>query len=161
MPSRQKRRPNLPPADHAARYCHHQRVIRDPVTSQILGVFPQAFELRPKIKETYLSLNHFECLGGTLNHQYKTILKVLRSKKLPCPASAALARVNAGAIIACGNECGHSLRLRPRPRPTDPSYVGLEGLPLDNSDQALLAKLARRTCVEIRAIADIDAAPAN
>jgi hypothetical protein len=157
MPRRQRRRPDIPADEHVARHCNHQRVIRDRVTKQITGIYPQAFELRPQLKETYLSVNHFECLRGTLAAQFKEILAILRTKR-SCGKDSALARLNAGEIITCGQERGHSLRLRASGSRNDPSYVQLLGLPLDNSDQLLLGNLAKRACVEVRAVSEIDEA---
>ena len=52
-----------------------QRVIRDPKTQAITGLFPQAFELRPKIKETYLSTHWMEFFAAVVDAQFKKFLQ--------------------------------------------------------------------------------------
>lgn len=142
---------DVPSGHHVARYCHPQRgVVRDPVTKEPVGLWPEAFRLRNNRKrpETYLSLNHFEHFAGSLADQYDAIAAVMLSK-LTLPPRPVIARLSASAIVACGVDRAKDLRLRKRGSKKDPSYVHLEGMPLDNSDAILLADLARKTCIEI------------
>jgi hypothetical protein len=153
------KRNDVPSGDHVARYCHPQRIIWDPVTGDLKGLFPAVFKLRDHLPkpETYISLNHFEHFGADIDNQFREILSVMR-KKFKNPPEPVVARLNSGRILSCGASRQRQLRLRRRANKTDPSYVALEGLPLDNSDEILLAKLASETCVEVRSGAQIEAA---
>ena len=143
-------RNDVPGSDHVARYCHPRRVIFDVATGALIGLFPDVFKLRQQSGETYLSLNHFEYFKGDLDHQFSEILVVMRSK-FKRPPEPIIARLSAAQVIACGARRQKNLRLRKRGKKgSDPSYVALEGLPLDNSDTILLTELASKTCVEVR-----------
>jgi hypothetical protein len=157
MAKPKKTRRDVPRADHIARYCNPQRVIRDPVTDAINGVYPQAFELRPQ--ETYLSASWLESFGGneSSDYQFKAALRAFRAK-LSIKHSGALARINAGRIIDVGAERGHSLRVHDRSSKANPGYASIDNTPLDNSDLQLLATFADE-CIEIRCVSAIDALP--
>jgi hypothetical protein len=159
MVKQKQTRRDVPSADHIARYCNSQRVIRDPITDKINGVYPQAFELRPK--ETYLSASWFESFGRDAghDHQFKSALEALRIKHRSVKSDGAFARLNAGRIFEVGAERGHSLRVRDRSSADDPGYASIENTPLDNSDLELLATFANDSCLEIRSVAAIDAIP--
>ena len=159
MAKKKQTRRDVPGADHIARYCNPQRVIRDPVTDEIGGVYPQAFELRPK--EAYLSASWLESFGRVagLDHQFKTALAALRAKHPGVKSRGAFARLNADRILAVGAERGHSLRVRDRSRPDDPGYASIDNTPADNSDLELLAVFANDCCIELRGVAAIDAIP--
>jgi hypothetical protein len=47
--------------------------------------------------------------------------------------------------------------MRDRSSIANPGYVGLEGMPRDNSDTEFLGILVPQLCIEARSIADIDA----
>jgi hypothetical protein len=47
--------------------------------------------------------------------------------------------------------------MRDRSSIANPGYVGLEGMPRDNSDIEFLGILVPQLCIEARSIADIDA----
>lgn len=150
------RRNDVPANEHVARYCHPQRVIRDAATGTVTGLFPEVFKLRTHQNETYLSLNHFEYFVGDTDHQYREILAVMRIK-FKRPPEPVIARLNAGKIVACGISRQRQLRVRRRGNDKDPSYASLEGLPQNNGDEILLAKLAGETCIEVRSGSEIDA----
>jgi hypothetical protein len=151
---------DIPADHHVARYCHPQRgVVRDPSTKAILGLWPQAFELRSRNvtlptgqvqiqREAYLSLNYFEHFGHDLANQLLEILATMRAK-FKRPPEPVIARLNVGRIIACGTANNRLLRVRRKFSKTDPSYAALEGLPLDNSDHNLLTQMAQRAWVAI------------
>ncbi len=84
---------------------------RDPATKEIKGVFPQAFELRVKIGERYLSLNWFEFFGDTVPAQYRGVVAALRDKRNVTPRCG-IVRLNAAEIMDAGAARGLSLRLR-------------------------------------------------
>lgn len=161
MAKQKQTRRDVPSADHIARYCNHQRIIRDPITDEIKGVYPHAFALREPDKETYLSASWLEFFGkdDSLDHQFKSALNALRAKHRGVKSDGAFARLNAGRVLEVGAECGHSLRVRDRSAPDDPGYASIENTPLDNSDNKLLAAFANDCCIEVRGVAAIDAMP--
>jgi hypothetical protein len=158
MAKQKQIRRDVPSADHIARYCNHQLVIRELITDKITGVYPQAFELRPK--ETYLSASWLESFSRDAghDHQFKSALAALRKKHRGVKSDGAFARLNAGRVVEVGAERGHSLRVRDRSSADDPGYASIENTPRDNSDE-LLATFANDCCIEIRSVAAIDAIP--
>jgi len=157
---KQQRR-DVPSNHHVARYCNPQRVMRDPKTEAIIGVFPEAFALRKElpVRETYLSTHWMEDFGVDINidAQFQAVISALRKKHSNVRSTGAFTRLNAGRIVAAGVERGHRVRVRDRSSPKDPGYAEISGTPLDNSDRELLARFANDCCTEIRGVADIDA----
>ena len=159
--TKQRRRNDVPQTDHVARYCNPQRVMRDEATDMIIGVFPQAFELRQATKESYISAYWMEQLGNAVSDQFQGALAGLRKKHPNVKAKGAFARLNAGKVVRVGVSSGNSIRIRDRSKLLDPGYAGIYGTPLDNSDMELLAHFATDCCVEIRSIFDIDSTSKN
>jgi hypothetical protein len=153
---RQARRPDVPHVDHVARHCNPQRIIRHPVTRQVQGVWPEAFELRVTKNEKYLSVHWMECFSTDVDLQFRDVVKALRKKRCVVPNSA-IARLNAGLIARAGSLRGHLLRIRDRSSTSDPGYAGIFGMPRDNSDAELLALFATECCTQVRAVSDIEA----
>jgi hypothetical protein len=155
----QHRRQDVPNSDHVARYCNPQRVIRDPKTQAIRGLFPQAFELRQKIKETYLSVHWMESFAAGVDAQFKKVVAALRKKHPNVKTFGAFARLNAGLVVQAGAARKLSIRIRDRSSRSDPGYSGIFGMPLDNSDLEFLALLANECCLQVRGVSVIDALP--
>jgi hypothetical protein len=153
---KQTRRPDVPHAHHVARHCNPQRVIRDQVTGQVRGVWPEAFELRVKKNEEYLSVHWMEYFATDTGTQFRDVVKALRKKRDVAPNSA-IARLNAGLVVRAGSSRGHSLRIRDRSSAIEPGYAGIYGMPRDNSDTELLAQFVTECCVQVRAVRDIEA----
>lgn len=153
---KQVRRPDVPPQDHVARHCNPQRVIRDPKTDKITGTHPAAFALRDKEGEPYLSLYWMEFFHQGVPEQFRSVVAALRRKRTVRPRSA-IARLSVQAILDAACERGQVLRLKDRSHRDSPGYVGLEGLPLDNSDMELLALFATQCCNDVKGVAEIDA----
>src|ERR1019366_5863881 len=128
---KQARRPDVPHADDVARHCNPQRVIRHPVTRQVQGVWPEAFELRVTKNEEYLSVHSMEYFSPDIAPQFLEVVKALRKKRDLVPNSA-IARLNAGLIVGAGSLRGHSLLIRDRSSTSDPGYSGIYGMPRDN-----------------------------
>ena len=158
MPRKVKeRRRDVPEKDHVARYCNPQSVIRDPETGRVIGLFPDAFELRPKLKETYLSTHWMEYFDAdNCDRQFKECLSALRVKHKNVKPSGVSARMSVGAVIAAGRQQALAIRVRDRSEASDPGYSGIYGQPLDNSDRQFLTMLSENCCVEIREIKEID-----
>jgi hypothetical protein len=152
---KQRRREDVPHKDHVARYCNPQRVIRDPNTNAIIGVFPQAFELRPKIKESYLSTHWMESFAVDVDAQFQAVVAALRDKLKIVRPEAAVARLNAGCVVQGGAMRELSIRIRDHSSRNDPGYSGIYGMPRDNSDVEFLALLANECCIEVRGVAEV------
>lgn len=150
---KQQRRPDVPVEHHVARHCNFQCIDHDPLTGAVRGLFPAAFELKTAKKEPYLSLNWFEYFDCDLSDQYKRIVVALKAKR-NVPAGSAIARLNAGDIMDAGAARSLKLRLRDRSSDSNPAYVGLEGMPMDNSDETLIGLLVK-ACLEIRKVGSI------
>jgi hypothetical protein len=147
----------VPSTNHLARYCNPQRVIRDPITRAITGAYPPAFELRPQIKETYLSTYWMEfppADTATVDAQFRTVLTTLRCKHPNVKPEGAFARLNAGRVVQAGLLRQLSIRILCRSKRDDPGYTGIYGMPLDNSDSIFLAQLANECCIEVRGVAE-------
>jgi hypothetical protein len=157
--NKQRRSQDVPPKDHIARYCNPQRVIRDLETNDIIGVRPQAFELRPKIKEKYLSIYWMEALATEIHKQFKRVVESLRKKHPNVKPDGAFARLNAGLVLQAGQVRKLPIRILNRSTKHDPGYSGIYGMPLDNSDLQFLALLAYECCIEVRGVVAIDALP--
>lgn len=151
---KQPRRKDVPPEDHVARYCNPQRVIRDPNTNAIIGVFPQVFKLRPKIKEKYLSSHWMESFSPDVDAQFQAVVAAL-GKKLTIEPKAAIARLNVGYVVQAGVMKNYSIRIQNHSKPNDPGYSGIYGMPLDNSDSIFLDLLATECCIEVRGVAEM------
>lgn len=152
---KQRRRDDVPNTDHVARYCNPQRVMRDPQTGAIIGVFPQAFALRPEIKESYLSTHWMEFFELDVDAQFQAVVAALRNKLKIVRPEAAVARLNAGCVVQEGVMRGLSIRIRDHSNRNDPGYSGIYGMPRDNSDIEFLALLANECCIEVRGIDEV------
>lgn len=153
--TKQRRREDVPITDHVARYCNPQRVIRDPNTHAVTGVFPQAFALRPEKKELYLSTHWMESFAEDVDAQFQAVVTTLCDKLNIVRPEAAVARLNAGCIVQEGAMRRLSIRIRDRSNRNDPGYSGIYGMPRDNSDVEFLALLANECCIEVRGVAEV------
>ena len=157
MPKTKQKRRDVPSAHHLARHCNSQRVIRDPTTRDIKGVWPEAFELRVTLNEKYLSTHWMEYFSSNdIEKQFKEVVKALRVKR-NVGANSAIARLQAASVVDAGKGRGHNIRIRDRSSNADPGYAGIDGMPLDNSDRELLAILANECCMQVRGVGEIDA----
>ncbi len=145
----------VPPDDHVARYCNPQRVIRDPNTDTIKGVFPQAFELRTNKKELYLSTHWMESFSEENDLQFQGVVAALRKKMEVVRPKAAIAKLNTGCVVRCGAMRGLAIEIRDRSNSHNPGYAGIYGMPLDNSDDLFLAQLADECCIEVRGVDEV------
>lgn len=151
---KQAHRKDVPPEDHVARYCNPQRVMRDPDTNAIMGVFPQAFKLRTKINEKYLSSHWMESFSTDVDTQFQAVAAAL-GKKLTIEPKAAIARLNVGYVVQAGVKKNHSIHVRNQSKPNNPGYSGIHGMPLNNSDSIFLDLLATECCIEVRGVTEM------
>src|SRR5258708_2680440 len=128
---------------HVVRRCGKQAIERDKLTNAVVGLFPAAMRLREQINETYLSANWLEHCDGTKNERLKVVAVIYRRKaKRPLSLESGIAVVNAGRVREIGSGHHRNLAVRFTPSRDDPSYSRISGLPLDNSDELLVASLA-------------------
>ena len=147
---------------HVVRRCGHQVIERDAVTQEVKGLFPAAMRLRTYInpRETYLSTNWLEQCDGTKAERLKVVVAVHRAKaKSPLSLKSGVAILNAGKVLEIGVAHRRGLAVRHTPTATDPSYSRVSGLPLDNSDDALIASLAEEAYRDFMLLKDVDALP--
>ncbi len=125
---------NLMHEDHVVRYVKPKFVIKGD-DGAALGVFPQAFELRPE--EEYLSTSWREFYQGTRVEQLK---KVRRDTTLQCASSAVFASVNVGAFHSACTNCSRKVRIIHEPVEGIPAHSSIRQFPKD--DQVLQTQLA-------------------
>ena len=150
--SKAPKQSRVPPEDHVAHYCNPQKVIREPETDAIIGVFPQAFALRQEKNELYLSAHRMEFFAVDVDVQFQEVVVALRNKNLILKPRGAIAKLNAGSVVEGGNMRGLSIEVRDRSNTNNPGYAAIYGMPLDNSDDLFLAQLADECCVEVRSV---------
>ena len=145
---------------HVVRRCGYQVIERDSLTKTVVGLFPKAMMLRTEIKESYLSVNKLEHCDGSKIEQLKAVVAIQRAKaigRLSLQSGAAILKT--GRILEIGTGNGHRLVVTFTPNKDDPSYSRVSGLPLDNSDENLIANLTVEAYQDFMLLADIDALP--
>jgi len=155
---RVKRYVRIADEHHVVRRCAYQVIERDSVTRAVIGLFPAAFRLRQEQNESYLSANWLEQCDGTKLQRLKIIVAIQRQKaKGNLSPQSGVAILNAGRIREIGVAQRRALAVRHTPNRDDPSYARVSGLPLDNSDDLLLANLAAEAYRDFRLLSDVDA----
>ena len=145
---------------HVVRRCGYQVIERDALTSKVVGLFPEAMMLRTEIEKSYLSVNKLEHCGGTKIEQLKAVVAIQRAKAISqLSLQSGVAILKTGSILEIGTRNGHRLVVRFTPKRDDPSYSRISGLPLDNSNQILIANLTVEAYQDFMLLADIDALP--
>ena len=145
---------------HVVRRCGFQVIERDALTNEVVGLFPKAMMLRTDIREKHLSVNMLEHCEGTKIEQLKAVVTIQRSKfKGKLSLQSGVAILKTGRILEIGTGNGHRLVVRFTPERDDPSYSRISGLPLDNSDEILIANLTVEAYQDFMLLADIDALP--
>ena len=160
MPSR--RYTKIGAEHHLVRRCGYQVIERDAATNEVKGIFPAAMRLRAQSKppETYLSTNWLEHCDGTKAERLKAVVAIHRAKaKSPLSLESGVAVLNAGRALDIGRAHQRRLAVRHTPTVTDPSYSRISGLPLDNSDEALIASLAEEAYRDFMLLKQVDALP--
>jgi hypothetical protein len=145
---------------HVVRRCGGQVIEREKLTNAAVGLFPAAMRLRVKINETYLSANWLEHCDGTKVERLKVIVAIFRKKaERPLSLQSGIVVINAGKIREIGTAHRRNLAVRHTPKREDPSYSRVSGLPLDNSDDLLIASLAEEAYQDFTLLGDLDALP--
>lgn len=156
--SKQSRKPDVPGEHLIARYCEKNFVIRDPVTLEFKGIFPQAFALKEKRAERYLSASWFELFEGDMSTKFRSTVNAIRSYLLGLSSKGAIAVLKTEKVLKVGQDCGHKLRVADMRTQEKQQYIGISGMPLDNSDDELLGLLESEGCIEVREVAAIEKA---
>ena len=147
-------------AHHVVRRCGYQVIERDTLTNAVVGLFPTAMELRQERNETYLSVNKLEHCAGTKTEQLKAVVAIQRGKAIgKLSLQSGVAILKTGRILEIGKKNGRRLVVRFTPSPSDPSYSRVSGLPLDNSDESLIANLTDEASQDFMVLAEVDALP--
>lgn len=145
---------------HVVRRCGYQVIERDALTNEVVGLFPKAMMLRPEIRENYLSVNKLEHCDGTKIEQLKSVVAIQRAKAIgKLSLRSGVAILKTGRILEIGTRNNRRLVVRFTPKSDDPSYSRISGLPLDNSDEILIASLTVEAYQDFMLLADIDALP--
>jgi hypothetical protein len=143
---------------HVARRCGYQVIERDALSNEVVGLYPTAMKLRQEINETYLSVNWLEHCSGAKIERLRIVIAIHRAKaKTRLSPHSGVAVLNAGRIGEIGIGHGHRLAIRSTPSKDDASYSRVSGLPLDNSDELLIASLADEAYKDFVLLGDIDA----
>lgn len=145
---------------HVVRRCGYQMIERDALTNEVVGLFPQAMMLRPEIRENYLSVNKLEHCDGTKIEQLKSVVAIQRAKaKSNLSLQSGVATLKTGRIMEIGTRNGRRLAVTFTPNSSDRSYSRVSGLPLDNSDDHLIANLTTEAYQDFMLLVDVDALP--
>ena len=143
---------------HVVRRCGYQFMERDVLTNKVVGLFPATMMLRTEIDERYLSVNKLEHCDGNKTEQLKAVVAIQRAKAIgKLSLKSGVAVLKTGRILEIGTGSGYRLVVRFTPNTDDPSYSRVSGLPLDNSDEILIANLTIEAYQDFMLLADIDA----
>ena len=132
--------------EHFVRLCSRQKQIRED-DGTLLGVTWEAFSLRTKIRENYLSGAMLEHFQGTPRKQAAAAVEAMKSAGMVFSDKHAVAVCLAGSIRGCATKQKCTLRVRHEPNKKNAAYSAVRGLSLDNSDLELLSLLAADSVV--------------
>ncbi len=132
---------------HVVRKCSRQKQARDE-HDNVIGVNPSFFRLRTEKNELYLSSCWLEYFEGNETEKIEEVTHYLKNK-MGKWGNALLAKSNVGLIKECGTKRGHKITVKHKPKKDDLAYSGILGLPLDNSDIALLDALSNETATTL------------
>ena len=139
-----KKGANIPDADHVMRYVSKNRLRRDE-SENIIGVLPQAFQLRPN--EDALSVTWIDHFVGDKATKIKESVHVLR-KAIRVTETSAFAIGNVGGIKeVCIGSGASGVRIVYAPSKTNLAHSGIKKLPRD--DAGLRAALAAEAFTEL------------
>src|SRR3989339_1736862 len=149
---KKKKYQNILDSHHVARRCSNQKLALNE-NNKIIGIDVSFLQLRQDYKdkrtgrikpEKSLSCSWLEHFGEDRKISVPSICNAI-SQKFPTkpgkPVNAKLAILNVGQIKICGNMHGIKIRAINMPKPGDPSYSQISGLPLNNSNVELTQAL--------------------
>ncbi len=143
---------------HVVRRCGYQVIERDANTNEVVGLFPSVMSLRTNIDEPYLSVNLLEHCPGTKIERLKAVVAIQRGKvQGTLSPRSGVSVIEVDRLLKIGSDHDCPLVARFTPSRTDPSYSRVTGLPLDNSDESLLASLRDAAYEDFTLLKDLDA----
>jgi hypothetical protein len=144
----------LPDADHVVRHLNSQLLIRE--GDQVIGCFPQAFEL--KTGEKYLSAAWLEFFPGTVEERKSTVVAAYAAARTVRP-SHGFAFGNVGQVKNACASYGLKIRVIHEPSKTNPNpaYTAIRNYKSD--DIELLQLLASDAWSEVVEAKDISSFP--
>jgi hypothetical protein len=122
------------------------------------GFVSSGDEVTRKNQRKISSANWLEHCDGSKAEHLKVIAAIYRAKaERPLSLESGVAVINAGRIREIGSAHRHNLAVRHTPNRDDSSYSRVSGLPLDNSDDLLIASLAEEAYRDFMLLRDLDA----
>jgi hypothetical protein len=146
------------PDHHFVKHCKNRELIREPRNGPIIGIYPEAFLLRPADarfpEEKWLSGLYYEVFDGT---DAEKMCACCHFIPIEMKKKDALCKMKVGAIKDQGQKRGRSLRIFHRPEKDSFGYAALHGLPRpsevpDDELTLLLATIAILETAEIMSI---------
>lgn len=135
---------NIPDEHHVVRHCPKNRTIRE--GDEVVGVFPQLFELRVHRNEDYLSSCYYEFFAGTLEER---LLRCVEATPRQIHNRDCMVVINVGETRKIAAQ--HSAHVRvvhQYDHPVNPAYAKIKGVPFDPSS-AILTLLAEAAASNI------------
>lgn len=122
----------IPAEDSLVRYVSYQRLRRLGVTDQVVGVLPQAFELRDG--EEYLSATWVEFFGPQGPSNLRTAIYAIRNSLLKPTKKSGFAIGEVSSIAATAKSLGISLRIIHESAADNIAHTAIRRWPRDNED---------------------------
>lgn len=127
----------IPDEHHVVRHCPKNRTIRE--GDEIVGVFPQLFELRAHLNEDYLSSCYYEFFEGTPEER---LLNCVEATPRNISDRDCMVVMNVGKTRQIAADNAANVRVvHQYDHPRNPAYAKIKGVPFDPSS-AILALLA-------------------
>lgn len=137
----------LPAEDHIARYIRRRLIQFDNDTKIPVGIFPEAFQLRPNERD--LSVSWLECFEGNRKTQMKAVVE---HSELKLNARDGFGVLQVAALTEICEKHGSKVRVLHEPT-EDPSHSAVHRYPRDNV--AMEAELANAAARGLSLVADI------
>lgn len=132
---------------HIGRRCSAQRLTRDE-NGEPNGVSPAFFELDINKNEKDLSCDWLEFFSENRPEQIAGVKDAL-SKRMGGGNGSRIVVCNVGALKEIGSRFRTGIQIKGKGRKNDPSYSGVFGLPMDNSNGDLIAALVDDAVLEL------------
>ena len=134
----------VPDEDSVVRHCPSQLCIWE--GEVIVGVFPQAFELRKDLGEEYLSTSWLEYFPGSRTERLRSTVKALSAMRTVRKRHG-MAIGNVAMIKSACNSFGLRIRIVNEPKDLNPAYAAIRRYKSD--DLSLLDLLATSAWAEV------------
>lgn len=139
----------IPNGHHVIRHCRKRLIDTSDPDSPM--PFPEAFNLRNEVKETYLSASYYEYFTGSHDDRLLAACTAMRSSFPKIKGQDSLVMLSAQEIRTSGDSVEISLRVVHQPKPGRKDYAGIRGLPTVPNQRlnGLLATACVRDVVRI------------